>query len=186
MIDLASVLEETELEVALDSALRFGPRALKALQAKLNQLRPRGRRGIDTLRELLEAHDGTLDSALEVLVRKLIFAAGLPKPVTQYNVWHQRRWIARVDFAWPKQKLVVQAHGAKWHLNVRRWRIDQRQQTQMNAAAWVPLIVTWNEATKHPARFIESLKEAWQRVLCASNRQAPVSCTQNGTSTSGA
>ena len=174
LIDLAAVLTETELEMALDSGLRFGPRALKSLQSKLAELPRKGRRGVDVLRELLSAYDGTLDSALEILVRKLLWAAGLPKPVVHFNVWHQRRWIANVDFAWPKQRLVVQAHGLKYHLNARRMRIDHWQNTQLVAAGWHPLTTTWKQVTEQPGQFIDCLRETWARLLSASNSAGAV------------
>ncbi|MBL8956592.1 MAG: hypothetical protein JNK82_37805 [Myxococcaceae bacterium] len=176
LIDLATELTETELEMALDSAMRMGPKAMKALQGKLKELPSKGRSGIEALREMLAAYDGSLDSALEVLVRKCIFAAGLPKPVPQFNVWHNRRWIARVDFAWPKLKLVVQAHGLKWHLNRRRAQIDWRQNTEMVAADWHPLTTTWKEINEHPARFIAALRGKYEKLLSAITRSEPVIC----------
>lgn len=166
-IDLAPVLSETELEMALDSAVRrWGPRVLKALQAKLKELPRRGRRGVALLRELLKAYDGTLDSALEVVVRKLLYAAGLPRPVVHFNVWHAKRWIANVDFAWPKQKMVVQAHGLKFHLNERRYRIDTRQQSEMLAAGWLPLVTIWDEVTNRPGSFVAKVQNTWARANC--------------------
>lgn len=164
LIDLAPTLPELELEMALDSALRFGPRALFVIRQKLKTMPRRGREGLAVLEELLEAHEQTRDSALEVVVQKLLWAAGLPKPVLHYNVWHDKKWLANVDFAWPAQKLAVQAYGLKDHLKRRRYRIDQRQEAQMQAAGWVPLPVTWDEATNHPARFIECAKQTWARV----------------------
>lgn len=164
LIDLAPVLPELELEMAFDSAMRFGPRALKAVQEKLKAMPARGRAGVGLLRDLVEAYDGTRDSALEVLVHKLLWAAGLPKPKLHFNVWHAKRWIANVDFAWPAQKLVVQAYGLAHHLNRRRYRIDQRQEMEMQAAGWLPMPVTWDDATKHPAKFINCMREAWARV----------------------
>lgn len=183
LIDLAAELSETDLELAVDSALRKGPRALTALKQKLNELPRRGRNGLTHLGELVAAYDGTLDSALEVLVRQLLWAAGLPKPVPQFNVWHRRRWIARVDFAWPKQKLVVQAHGLKWHLNARRCRIDYRQQSEMQVAGWLPMVTTWHEVTKQPARFIDLMRDAWatqESKLEGSAVAQPGKADQNG------
>lgn len=165
LLDLAPVLTELELEMAMDSAMRFGRRCLHALEKRLKNVRQHGRTGIQTLRELLEAYDGTLDSALEVLVRKLLFAAGLPKPAVHYEVWHQRRFIANVDFAWPRAKLVVQAHGLKFHLNRFRYRIDQRQQTQMLAAGWRPVVITWDEAHARPAELIDCVRATWERCV---------------------
>jgi hypothetical protein len=164
VVDLANVLEEAELEQALDSALRFGHRALSALRMKLSTLPKKGRPGLPLLRELVAAYDGSLDSALEVLVRKLLWAAGLPKPAVHYDVWHERQWIANVDFCWPKQKMLVQAHSIKWHLNARRFRVDQRQQSQLAAAGWLQLTTTWDEATKHPTRLIDCARTAWERA----------------------
>src|SRR5262249_32930048 len=71
VVDLAAVLGDTELEVLLHSALRFGPRALHSITQRLEKMPPRAWRGLSRLRELMQAYDGTLDSALEVLVKKL-------------------------------------------------------------------------------------------------------------------
>jgi very-short-patch-repair endonuclease len=169
LLDLAPTMSQQNLEIALDSALRLGRGARPALEKRLGALNPRTSPGHRMLRELMKARDGTYDSALEVLVRRALWAAGLPKPQVHIDVWHAGKWLANVDFAWPQQRLLVQAHGLKYHLNPRRYRIDQRQQSALAAAGWLPLTTTWEEVTHHVARFMECVKAAWRE---ASSRSA--------------
>jgi len=57
IIDLAGVVSELDLEIALDSALRTGKTSVTRLKRRMDDLGQRGRRGIGSLRRLMEERD---------------------------------------------------------------------------------------------------------------------------------
>ena len=53
-----------------------------------------------------------MTSKLEMRFARIVDAAGLPLPVTEYRFHPTRRW--RFDFAWPDHKLAVEIEGGAW------------------------------------------------------------------------
>lgn len=96
LIDLAGTLDDTKLDVALDSALRANRGLEPLLTQVVSQLTPNAYPGLSTLREMLVDRQVT-DSALEVEVRRLVWAADMPQPM-HFNVFAGDRWIGEVDF----------------------------------------------------------------------------------------
>ncbi|MGY1913860.1 hypothetical protein [Blastococcus sp. SYSU DS0973] len=71
-------------------------------------------RGSRQAREVAALADGLAESPLETRLRLLLHRAGLPAPVAQYGIRQQKRFVARVDFGYPEQRLAVEYDGA-WH-----------------------------------------------------------------------
>ena len=53
-----------------------------------------------------------MTSKLEMRFARIVDAANLPLPVTEYRFHPTRRW--RFDFAWPEHKLAVEIEGGAW------------------------------------------------------------------------
>lgn len=163
LVDLASVLDEVALENALDSALRKNHRWKVWLTRELPRFGDR-RHGIAVLRRLLTTREQATDSPLEVMVRRLIFAAGLPSPIGQYEVIEQGQLIARVDFGWAERLLVVQAQGYQFHHGRRRFEIDLRQISAMQSYGYLVWQPTMQRIENDLAGAIEELKRMWARA----------------------
>ncbi len=58
--------------------------------------------------------DGLAESPQETRLRLRLHRSGLPPPVAQYEVRCDGRFVARVDLAWPEQRLALECDGA-WH-----------------------------------------------------------------------
>ncbi|MBL8953370.1 MAG: hypothetical protein JNK82_21530 [Myxococcaceae bacterium] len=97
-VDLVSDAPVEKVDVALDSACRRDEKFEPMMRRVVEVLNARAYPGVGKLRELLKDRAVT-DSALEVEVRRLSWAAGLPTPQTHFNVCHADRWIAEVDAA---------------------------------------------------------------------------------------
>lgn len=104
LVDLAAVLDEDGLEAALDSAVREGLVTVGYLDRRLAELGSPGRNGIANLRELIDdRREGRpADSQAENRVRRALVAAGLPKPVRQFELYDHRGLAARFDLAYPR------------------------------------------------------------------------------------
>jgi very-short-patch-repair endonuclease len=74
-------------------------------------------------------------------VRLLVLAAGLPAPVAQFEVRAGGRFVARVDFAWPEQRLALEYDGL-WHAEPGRFARDRQRLNALTAAGWRVVFVT--------------------------------------------
>lgn len=143
LLDLAGVVPGRVLERALDEALRRRMVAANEVRWCLDRNGRFGRRGVGALQALLEERDGQAanDSALETDAAALFRAERLPAPIRNYDVIENDCFLARVDLAWPRQRVAVQAHGGV-HRQPRNWERDQVVESQLAAAGWRVLKVT--------------------------------------------
>jgi hypothetical protein len=147
LIDLSAVLEKRRLSVALDSGLaRYAKIDTGWLRRSIRRLGAKGREGAGKLRELLDERDPqakNLDSALERRFKAALKEAGLPPPEEHFDVVEGGRRVAEIDFAYPRARLGIQTKGAVVHMQHAVWERDQLQQSELAAAGWRILHVTW-------------------------------------------
>jgi len=152
-LDLARIRPADDAVVALDRFLAPGivlPHELRAAAATLTG------RGCRQVRAAAALADGLAGSPQETRLRLLILRAGLPAPIAQYTVRQEGRWLARVDFAWPDQRVVVEYEGL-WHGERQHVGADRRRLNRLTAPGWTVVFVT--AADLHdPARFIARLR----------------------------
>ena len=114
VLDLASAgAPEPRLAAAIDSAVRLRKSAELVLSERLAALRGRGRYGVRLLdRLLLDAGGETmLERKFLVLVRE----AGLPRPKTQCRIARSAEHVARVDFLYVAERIVIEVSGRLGH-----------------------------------------------------------------------
>ena len=163
VIDLAGVLDETALELALDSACRRKPRLLQWLERELACLARRGREGAAALtRAIRNRTDPALESALEVRVLRAMLRAGLPRPLTQCTLHDAAgRFLARVDFFWPDTGVVLEADGWRFHGSKPQWERDTARRNALTHAGFQVFNVTWDLV--RTSGWIEALRAALRR-----------------------
>ena len=83
-------------------------------------------------------------------MRLLIGASGLPAPVAQFRVLDGGRFVARVDFAWPRQRVAVEYDGL-WHGDPRQFAADRARLNRLTAAGWRVVFVTAADLRDPPA-----------------------------------
>jgi hypothetical protein len=98
-------------------------------------------RGSRQARLVAELADGLAESPPETRLRLLIRRAGLPAPVAQFTVRHGGRFVARVDFGYPEQRLAIEYDGA-WHGRPEQLAKDRARMNRLLAAGWRILFVT--------------------------------------------
>lgn len=109
LVDLATELDAVALERAVNDADKrnlIDPESLRDELAHFG-----GSPGIRPLRHLLDKLFFRLsDSDLEIYLRRVVKAAGLPMPLT-------KQWVNKfeVDFFWPDLGLVVETDGLRYH-----------------------------------------------------------------------
>lgn len=91
----------------------------------------------------MAAADGRAESPFESRVRAELISARLPPPALQHVLADGDRFLARVDVAWPEQRVAVEADGASVHASADALRADLRRQNLIVAARWQVLRFTW-------------------------------------------
>jgi len=99
-----------------------------------------------------------------VLAQRLIWSAGLPRPQHNYAVFNGLGFVAKVDFAWPGEKLTSRPTGSSTPSTAPATRPDQEQESELQACGWR---VPQDDLARDRAAalvFIDRLRRAYQRA----------------------
>lgn len=157
IIDLAGVLTARQLEIAFESARRARLLTVESTTAALARMGTKGRRGATALNALLKtlADEPAAESALEVLVARLLRATDLPKPQRQVEVAaNGKRY--RLDFAWPDHLVALECDGEKWHTDFER---NRRRWSAITAATGYRFVfATWKRINDEPDQLVAEIR----------------------------
>jgi very-short-patch-repair endonuclease len=163
LLDLAAVVDEETLEIALDDALCTHKVRLPRLRWRLDQLSANGKPGTAPLRKLLEVRgDGAIvpTTILETKLVRLLRKARLPIGRPQHSFQENGRIVARVDFVYPEQRVVIEVDGTRWH-GGRRARVrDAERDNYLNVRGWIVLRFTWFDLVQRPDYVIRQIAAA--------------------------
>jgi very-short-patch-repair endonuclease len=159
LIDLAGVVDEMTLELAIESARRRRIVSDARLRADFERLASRGRAGTGRFARVLRLLDGTkpAESILEVKVLRVLRSAGIPAPMRQYDVVvNGRRY--RIDIAWPALRVGIECEGFAVHGRRSAYVPDRKRLGALKAAGWRIIPVTW-EQTAVPTELASVVKQ---------------------------
>jgi hypothetical protein len=137
-VSIAAQLPLDGAVVAVDRMVVSGMADLEPVRALARLLTGRGCR---RAREACELADGLAESPQETRLRLLIVRSALPTPVAQFRVYDRARFVAKVDFGWPEQRLAVEYDGL-WHAERSQLTRDRLRLNRLQAAGWRVLFVT--------------------------------------------
>jgi len=158
LVDLASVLEEPALRLAVRRAQSLQVVNLRQLMATLDRL-GRSRRGVRKLVRIVATGPAPTRSELEDLVLDCLLRGGLAHPdVNQPLMLEGRRVIP--DFRWPEQRLVIEADSVAWHDHKIAREDDAERQALLEANGERVLRVTWHQIVAQPARTLARIRAA--------------------------
>jgi hypothetical protein len=157
-VDIASTEHELPATVAIDSALRLRQVTPAEMGAELRSRRytPGHRRG----QAVLDLADPTSGSVPESVARLLFRRAGLPVPCSQYEIALDDGRTARVDFAWPEHRLIVEIDGFAWHSSQNALQRDHSRQNRLTLAGWTVLRYTADDVRHRPEKILAEITEA--------------------------
>jgi very-short-patch-repair endonuclease len=174
IVDLASVVRQSALELALESSLRRGLVNEDRIRGQLLRSPPNSK-GRRVLKDLLGSRGIATDSALETLVWRAILTHGLPHPTRQHEVTGPTgEFIGRVDFAYVEERIAIEADGYGSHSKPADWRRDRARQNALVGIGWIVYRVTWEDATRRPRAIANDVG----RLLAA--RKSSVSARPDG------
>jgi very-short-patch-repair endonuclease/predicted transcriptional regulator of viral defense system len=155
IIDLAATASVSQLERAIDSAVRDGWSSPAFLRRRLGALRGRGRRGVRLLDELLEDSGGHSD--LERRFLALVRRAGLPKPTCQ-RILGRGETVSRVDFSFEPRPVLVEVSGRRGHASDAERAKDARRRNELQELGFVVLEFTNRQVREQPGYVIATLR----------------------------
>jgi hypothetical protein len=144
LFDLGGVYRVGLVELALENALRRGLVTLDEVAATVRRLSRPGRPGGPTLRALVLARSPgqrPTDSEMETLLLRGLRDAGLPDPVTQYEIWQGASFIGRVDLAYPQARIAIEYDSDEFHSGRLATMRDRSRRHRLVAAGWLPIDV---------------------------------------------
>ena len=160
LIDLAGVLGDEDLEVAVEDAIHRGLTTPQSVARRLDALGGKGRPGSARLREILRdrGDQAAAASRLEVRIWRTLRASGL-RPVRQHRVQVGARTYS-VDCAFPQWRLAVEGVGDRYHRSPRHRDRDLRRLADLASISWRVLPVTWRDITDAPDTVVDRVMRA--------------------------
>ncbi len=157
VVALAAVLSEHELRAAVRDALGMQLTSVRSILALLDRLGPV--RGAGALRKIIARGTPRTRSELEDVVLDLIVAGGFEIPEVNEPLFLEGRKVVP-DFRWPKQKVVIEADGSRWHDDPISHGADLERQALLERHGEVVVRVRWDEAIMRSPR-------TWRRFAVA-------------------
>lgn len=154
--DLADVLPERAVERAIERAAHLAVLDGNELDRQIAR-HPRGA----VMQRLTRAKPiaAPTESELEELVVAVYRAAGVPEPERQVQIDPgDGAPIVRADFAWRKQRVVLEADGYRFHGPRPAFESDRRRDQRLTKAGWRVIRVTWRQLVEEPQAVIALLR----------------------------
>lgn len=162
LLDLPAVCPPDVVEYALDDALRRGLTTLSRLGRRLTQ-EGRGRRRIAVLRKLVEARlsgDPIVESLFEAKLFKLLADSGVPLPMKQFEIRDGLSFVARVDFAYPREKLIIEADSLRFHSGNFFFQEGIDRGNKLVGLGWRVIRVSWEDLIRRPRKVLNAIRKA--------------------------
>lgn len=163
LIEIAAHVPVFKLETYIDATLRLGLTSLERLRARTLSLRTPGRSNSAVLSDLVAERSGDTrpaESALETLLNSLTKVGDLPRPVKQFVVTDQGEFVARVDFAYPEQKLAIEVDSVRHHLGRAAFEGDRARDARLTTLGWRVLRFTYRQMKDEPEFVLSSIRAA--------------------------
>ncbi len=139
-----------------DSALRSGQVDLETLRNRVALFRNRGAAGARSRLDLLDARAA---NAFESCCRALLIEAEITGFEPQVNIRHKGAWIARVDLAHRRLRIVIECDGFETHGTLDAMTRDCIRHTKLSAAGWRTLRFTWYQVMHRPEWVVERIRD---------------------------
>jgi hypothetical protein len=151
LFDLAGTLQPGRTERALDHCLVRNLVTVEAAWRMVHEMA--GRRGANLIRRLLEARgEGYVApmSELERMFLEIVVAANLEMPERELNIGDADGWIGRVEFVYPRARLLIEIDGRLYHTALLDRQHDRDRDNRLMAAGWRVLRIDYEMLSQRP------------------------------------
>lgn len=157
LFDLASGLSTQAVVRVVDDCLTRRIITVSLLSAALDRSARSGNAGLNAVRAALEPWlAGPVESQAEARVLRWLMVRGFPDPARQFVVTESGAFVARVDFAWQRARVILEVDGWRWHRSPERFVADRARWTRLRAAGWDVIVTTLAEV-EGDSRVLEGL-----------------------------
>lgn len=171
LLDLAGVVSMERLDYALDDAFRRELVTGDELWRTLHRHAIRGRNGVQRFRSLLQrrvaptdgAGSAVPDSLFNRALARMFEQAGLGPFEVEHVITDGLRRIARVDLAWPDEKLAIEADSIRHHFDHRTFQRDRTKRNELQLLGWDVLAFTWQDYVHRGAWILSTVRQALQQ-----------------------
>jgi very-short-patch-repair endonuclease len=161
LIDLGGLVDPESVEMALECALRRRITSIDRLSRLIQDTGTRGRRGAAVLSELLRKHEERpTESALETKFAQFVRRHDLPTPTRQVKIRDEAGLLARVDFIWESERVIVEVDSRSHHMRRRQWEADLRRRNGLTSRGYWVLHVTYERLVRDPQGIADEIKSA--------------------------
>jgi hypothetical protein len=144
------------LEAAIDSAIRLRLTTLDHIVDRVEACKGSSRWGVAQLDSLVVTSGG--HSVLERRFLRLMRRTGLPRPNPQIVHRKDGKHVARVDFLFEEQNLVVEVSGGRGHSTASDRAKDARRRNTLQQMGRTVLEFTYEDVMEREAYVVETLK----------------------------
>ena len=113
------------------------------------------------LRELVDGLDplaGVPESVMETKLKQLLRCNGLPTPVFQYEIWHNGRFVARVDAAYPEHRIAIEFDSYEHHTGKLAIDRDNERRARLSRIKWETITFTAAALRANGGEQLETLR----------------------------
>jgi len=163
IIDLGLVVSRRAVSDAMSRGISTGLFTAADIGRLRDALARPGRNGTGVVRSILDARsllDAPEESLLERRLLDLVTSSALPRPTFQHEVWESGRFVARIDAAYPAQRVAIEVDGYGPHTTPEAFQRDRTRQNRLVALGWTVLRFTWDDVVRRPDQVARTIAAA--------------------------
>jgi hypothetical protein len=176
LVDLGAVASPRTVEAALDRAAGRKLVTYRDVRDAMIAVARKGRRGVGTIRRLLEVRIGQVVPAgvFEARMSSLLLRAELPEAVPEYVVTDQHGgFVAVVDFAFPERRLAIEVDGYEFHSSPEAVADRNARDRLLAAESWFAAHFDWHDVEHHGDRVADEIRHLLRERPLFSARRGP-------------
>jgi hypothetical protein len=120
-------------------------------------------RGIRRLKSIVGALSD-VGSLAEADLLAVLATAGIDRPVTQFELRDGSRLVARIDIAWPVQRVALELDGYRYHADARTFVSDRERGNRIVSMGWTLLRTTPTAVRERPQEVVNDVRAALRRA----------------------
>jgi very-short-patch-repair endonuclease len=170
VIDLGLVMPWWLVHRAIAKGISTKAFTVGEVRALRDALGRPGRNGTGIVRAILDGKViplGKEESELERRFGALARRHEITELALQHEVWHDGRFVARIDAAIPNLKLAIEVDGYEHHSTPDAFQRDRTRQNELVTLGWTVLRFTWDDVVNRPAHVARAIETAIGRLTAA-------------------
>lgn len=162
LADVARIYDRERMGQILDHSIANKLVKRAEVEARLADTPDRWRAAVAGLRAALDERPNEarpFGSEFESHLFAALRQQGVPLPRSQYRVLVEgsERFL---DFAYPEEKLALEADSYIWHASWEAWERDRQRNNLLTAVGWSFLLIPWHLLRDHPEEVVRQVLSA--------------------------